>query len=41
MKKKDPIRKHNNEISDGVSMLLVVYRLKEKPNNRKRTLLIV
>jgi len=31
---------NNNEISDGFSELLVVYWLKEKPNNRKRTLVI-
>jgi len=28
---------NNIEISDGVSVLLVTYCLKEKPNNRKRT----
>jgi len=38
----DLVRKkgNNNEISNGVSVLIVVYLLKEKPNNRKRTLVI-
>jgi len=31
---------NNNEMSDGVSVLLVVYLLKEKPNNRKHMLVI-
>jgi len=31
---------NNNEISDGVSVLLVLFRLKEKPNNRKNTQVI-
>jgi len=29
---------NNNDISDGVSVLLVVCWRKEKPNNQKRTL---
>jgi len=31
---------NNNEISGEVSVLLVIYCLKEKPNSRKRTAVI-
>jgi len=40
----DPIWKkngNNNEISNGVSVLPVVYQLKEQLNNRKRTLVVI